>query len=412
MKRLAVLVSLFSSACVGEIWGTGDNPPGQDPPVDPPQPPPTEVRIAVHDPSGPVAGVAVVFMNADDSVVADSVTDAQGVAVATMPTGSVTVIREDASSTEPAGAVYTYVGVKAGDKLELALPALTTTTPTTVTVRVPEGDPDAPLPVTVRTPCGEGTGLPPEVSVTLDGRCGAMTDFYVMEIGDEYPSAFIKRAPIAPTVDLSLETYRPALTTSLSVTNAPIGATAYVEKTLETDLFRPVFSSGMLPVAEGQSVDAIIPDLPGVEEQLIATVSYNGSTQRVGKREPYAAAPGMVDLSTAMIIGPSAPSISADMLTWTETGSGSPDLVVGEARGAQITRRVVGPYAGASLRIPHLPATHDAFNVKADDVASIALAKVSSGYDGIRAQAFNGPLAPLNGSATVSLAESTLDPKP
>ncbi|HTL31781.1 MAG TPA: carboxypeptidase-like regulatory domain-containing protein [Kofleriaceae bacterium] len=415
MKRLAVLVSLLAplSGCVGEIWGTGDNPPTNDPPQDQPPPPPTEVRIAVHDPSGPVAGVAVVFMNPDDSVVADSVTDAQGVAVATMPTGSVTVIREDASSTDPAGAVYTYVGVKAGDKLDLALPALTASSPMTVTVRVPEGDPDAPLPVTVRTPCGEATGAPPEVTVTLDGRCGAMTDFYVMEIGDEYPSAFIKRAPIASTVDLSLEMYRPALTTSLSVANAPIGSTVYIEKTLETDLFRPAFSSGPQTLSpDTLSVDTIIPDLPGVEEQLIATVSYNGSMQRVGKREPYAAAPGMVDLATAMIIGPSAPAISNDMLTWTETGSGAPDLVAGEVKGALITHRVVAPYAGATLRIPHLPASHDAFNVKADDTASIALAKISSGYDGIRAQAFNGPLAPLNGSATVSLAESVLDPKP
>jgi len=411
MKRFAILVSLVASACIGGLDGIGENPPGNDPPDNPPPPPPTEVRIAVHDPSGPVAGLAVVFMNADDSVAADAVTDAQGVAVATMPTGSVSVIRDDASSTEPAGTVYTYVGVKAGDKLDLALPALSTTTPMTVTVRVPEGDPDAPLPVTVRTPCGEGTGAPPEVTVTLDGRCGAMTDFYVMEIGDEYPSAFIKRAPIASAVDLSLETYRPALTTSLSVTNVPIGATAYIEKTLETDLFRPVFSSGIQTVAEGQSVDTIIPDLPGVEEQLIATVSYNGSMQRVGKRQPYAAAPGMVDLSTAMIIGPSAPSISNDMLTWTEAGSGAPDLVVGEAKGTLIVHRVVGPYAGPSLHIPRLPASHDAFNVKADDTASIALAKVSGGYDGIRAQAFNGPLAPLNGSATVSVAESTIDPK-
>jgi hypothetical protein len=410
MKRLAILVSLFASACVG-LEGVGDNPPTDDPPDDPP-PPPTEVRIAVHDQNGPVTGLPVVFMNTDDSLVADVTTDAQGAAVAQLPMGgSVTVIRPDPSTTDVAGAVYTYVGVKAGDTLDLALPPITSTAPTTVTVKLPDVDPDDPIgPVEVRTPCGSGQGIAPEVTLTLDGSCGAMTDFYVSEIGVEYPSAFIKRATIAASVDLSLETYRPALTTSLSVTNAPTGATVYIEKRLETDLFRPVFSSGPLPVALDQSVDTLIPDLPGIEEQLVATVSYNGITQRVGKRQAYAAAPGMVDLATAMIIGPSAPVLTADTLTWTEAGSGAPDLVVGKVSGA-IQRHIVAPYAGASLRIPRLPASHDAFNVQPSDSVSIELAKVSGGYDAARAHVFAGPLAPLGGSATLSLAESTSDPK-
>jgi hypothetical protein len=407
MKRFAILVSLFASACIGEIGGVGENPPN-DPPDEPP-PPPTEVRIAVHDPSGPVAGLAVLFQTNDDTVVSDVVTDAQGVAVATLPTGSVTVIRQE----QQGGSVYTYVGVKAGDQLDLSLAALPATTPTTITVHLPEPDPDTGLvPVEVRTPCGSGQGVPPDVSVTLDGTCGAMTDFYVSEIGGEYPAAFLKRAPIAPTVDLSLETYRPALTTSLSVTNAPIGASVSIEKTLETDLFRPVFSSGPQPVI-GTSVDTIIPDLPGVEEQLIATVSYNGAVQRVGKREPYAASPGMVDLSTAMIIGPSAPvldTLNNDTVTWTETGSGAPDLVVAVVKGTDVRRSIVAPYATASLRIPRLPVVHDTFNVQSTDSVSIALAKVSSGYDGVRAKVFAGPLAPLNGSATISVADTATDP--
>ncbi|HUS33303.1 MAG TPA: hypothetical protein VMZ53_32595 [Kofleriaceae bacterium] len=415
MKRFAVLVSLLASACIGEIGGVGENPPMNDPP-DEPMPAPTEVRIAVHDPSGPVSGVAVVFMNADDSVAADIVTDAQGIAVAQLPMGgSVSVIRElGASPTNAsAGSVYTYVGVKAGDKLDVALPTAPTGTPQTITVTLPEPDPDTgKVPVEVRTPCGSGQGIPPEVTVTLDGSCGATTDFYVYELAGDEPAAFIKRAAVAATVDLSTEMYRPALATQLSVMNAPTGATVYVEKTLETDLFRPVFSTGMLAVAQDQAVEALIPDLPGVEEQLVATVSYNGSAQRVGLRKPYAAAPGIVDLSTAMIIGPSAPTLATDTLTWTEVGTGMPDLVVGELKGASAHRYIVGPYAGASLRIPRLPATHGAFNVSSSDSISVALAKVSGGYDGVRAHVFAGPIAPLNGSATLSVATSATDAKP
>src|SRR5689334_22891633 len=103
MKRFAILVSLFASACIGEIDGVGENP-TNDPPDEPP-PPPTEVRIAVHDPSGPVAGLAVLFQTNDDTVVADVKTDAQGVAVAELPVGgSVTVIRDESSpaTTDPA----------------------------------------------------------------------------------------------------------------------------------------------------------------------------------------------------------------------------------------------------------------------------------------------------------------------
>lgn len=405
MKRLAVFVSLFASACIGEIGGTDT--PNNDPPHDPP-PPPTDVRMTVHDSAGPVAGLAVVFQNPDDSEVATLMTDAQGVATAKLPMGgSVSVIRDD-STTDPAGAVYTYVGVKGGDQLDLALP-LAPTTPITVTVQVPDPDPDARVPVAVRTPCGAGQGTPPEVTLTLDGSCGAMTDFYVTEL-DAEPSAFIKRAAITPTIDLSTEMYRPALATSLSVSNAPIGATISIEKTLETDLFRPVFSTGPLAVISGQSVDSEVPDLPGVEEQLIATVAYQGSTQRVGTRELYAAAPGTVDLSTAMIVGPSAPTLVNDTLAWTESGSGAPDLVVGDRSGAGIHHTIVGPYSGASLRIPRLPALFAAFNGQPDDVVTVALAKATGGYDAVRKSVFAGPLAPLGGSATLSLADPALKP--
>src|SRR5262245_1682948 len=175
MVRLAIVISVFASACLGTIESSGN-----DDRIDPP-PPPTDVRIKVHDSAGPLSGLAVVFLDASDTVVADVVTDAEGAAVTKLGTGSVTVIRPaDPQTPGSAGALYTYVGVKAGDVLDLALPALRPSAPVTVTVTVPLTEDLSAVEIT--TPCGSGAGAPPTIAVTLDG-CAGETDFYVTEVG-------------------------------------------------------------------------------------------------------------------------------------------------------------------------------------------------------------------------------------
>ncbi|HEY5921637.1 MAG TPA: Ig-like domain-containing protein, partial [Kofleriaceae bacterium] len=349
MVRFAILTSLFASACSGEIEGGGSDP--IDDPQDPP--PPTEVRIKVHDTNGPIAGLPVVFLDANDAVAADIVTDAQGIAVAKLANGSVTIIRA-ATMSPTAGALYTYVGVKAGDELELALPtAERTTTPVTVKVTVPLTEDGGA--VEVRTPCGSGVGAPPIVEVTLDG-CGTETDFYVTELGlGEATVSFLKRATIADSIDLSGEMYRAELTTSFSVMNAPADASVSIEKRIETELFRPVFSTGANPVTPGELLELAIPDLPGTEQQVIATVTYQGAAQLVGSREAYAAGPEIVDLAAAMIITPSAPTLAGDAVSWTEQGSGAPDAVLATIQNESVARYVAAPYAGASIKVPRLP---------------------------------------------------------
>lgn len=402
--RLAILISLFACACLGQIDSATSDPPKDDPK----DPPPSEVRVTVHDQSGPLAGLSVVFLDANDAVAADVVTDAQGTAIATLATGSVTVIRAAAMSqpTDPsASSLYTYVGVKAGDRLELALHTIEPSNPVTVNVTVPATD-EVGVPVEVRTPCGSGQGTPPTIAVTLDG-CGGETDFYVTELGVDQPASFLKRAQITDPIDLSGEIYRDALTSTYSVTNLPADSSVSIEKRIETDLFRPVFTTGPIAATPDQPIDVTLPNLPGTEVQTYATVTpLAGTAQVVGSRDPYGSGPAVIDLAGAMIIAPSAPTLAGDTVSWTEQGSGAPDTVLVTIRNPGAERYVVGPYAGASIKVPHLPSAHDAFNVKAGDTATIALAKVSGGFDAVRAHVFAGPLAPMGGQATIAVDAS------
>lgn len=99
-------------------------------------------------------------------------------------------------------------------------------------------------------------------------------------------------------------------------------------------------------------------------------------------------------------------------MSWTEQGSGPPDTVLATIRNTGVERYVAGPYAAASIKVPHLPAAHDAFNVKADDKATIALARVTGGFDAVRARVFAGPLAPMSGKVTIAVDASAGEPRP
>jgi hypothetical protein len=147
-----------------------------------------------------------------------------------------------------------------------------------------------------------------------------------------------------------------------------------------------------------------LPDLPGTEQQLFATVSYKGASQIIGSRDAYPGGTASVDLAAAMIITPSNPKLAGDTLSWTEEGSGMPDIVIPTLSNANVQRYIAAPYASGSLKIPRLPAAHDAFNVTANDIATVALARVGGGFDGVRARVFSGPLAPMGGGATVAVA--------
>jgi hypothetical protein len=422
MNRFAIAVSLLCGACLPAIEGSGQpDDPGDQPQGEPTPPPVTTVEITVHGQAGPLVGVPVVFLKTDDSVVADVVTDSLGKATATMPDGgSVTVVRPGTPATggglpmDPnnGGAtpaqVYTYVGVKPGDKLDLVTSDVSPGAPVTARVMVPATELGGPF--AVITPCGSAQGAAPYIDVTLTG-CGPQTDFYVVDLVEQL--SFLKRSAIGATVDLSMETLQDSLSTTLSATNAPSGASVAIETRLETDLFRPVYSSGMVaqgaPDQAGADTSTTTVDLPklaSAEQHVSARIGTADGTQLVTMRAGYGQADLVIDVAPHLIKSPSAATLTTDTVTWTELGTGSPDLVFATLRDATRVRTIVAPYGGASLHVPHLPTAHDAFNAQATDTPSVSLARVASGYDGVRARVFAGPLAPLGGYATISSAVS------
>src|SRR5262245_7945777 len=162
--RHALLLGILATACTGSVDG------GQ--PADD-QPPPDTVEVVVRDGDSPQAGVTALFQNAAETQVAEVVTSGAGVASSGQPAGgSVTVIRTYPAPTTPdqqqrAPEVYSYVGVRAGERIFLGAPTTTYGPAQAINVLVPEGV--GALKVTTR--CGTGQGEPPTIAMTVR-NCG------------------------------------------------------------------------------------------------------------------------------------------------------------------------------------------------------------------------------------------------
>ena len=409
MQRFAVLPLLFASACIGAV-------PAAEPPSDPPNPPPepvTEVRITVHDGSSAQAGVKVVFQDPSDTVIADTVTDASGVATAKLPEGgTVNVIREYGPNAKgepgPIDHVYTYVGVKPGDVIELR-GELRDDTPyyANVTVGLSNGGF-----VAVLSPCGAGYGYAPTIQVELRG-CGGETDLFVVNYSGETdaegvnsgPLYFATHANVAAEIDLTSETFRGTLTTQMSATNVPSMAVA-LQKRLVAGRFT-MFDTGLV----GTDATTDVPEPPTVDQVVTAHVDDGaGNRMFVLSRRAFTSAPITIDVAANVIQTSHAPSLEGPLLSWTEQGTGSPDLSIATitvgAVDRQFSRSIVAPYTGTSLRVPAMPAAHD-YNVRPTDTPRLAhaLVRVTGGYDGVRAHVFDiahSAIAPIGGTATVT----------
>ncbi|MBL0218751.1 MAG: hypothetical protein IPQ07_33355 [Myxococcales bacterium] len=353
MRHILVGLLLAASACTGSIDGgtSGDDMP----------PPSNDVQITVRDGYTPQAGVRVIFQDASDAVLADTLTDAMGFAKFEMASGNVTVIRTYPPATPPAERklpeVYTYVGVKANDKLELGNTLALGAAPGAIVVKVPEA---AQGTVKVSTPCGSGQGTAPNVAITVT-NCPAMVDFYVT---DQDQSSFYKKAPYAENVDLGLEPLSGSLAATISSRNVPANTSVTVEQRIVAGAFQ-LFSSG------GKRVDTNpatvnVPNLQGVDQLVISTLDTNGrGKQMIADRSAYAASPVIVDATVGLIpyvMGN--PTYAPTGVTWVEEGAGTADAVIvmmNVTRGGppsldnEYVRTIIAPHTGLTLRIPRCP---------------------------------------------------------
>ena len=399
--KTAIFLSLLTTACVGTITDVG---PSQEPE---PEPSGSIVTMKVRDGAVPQVDVKVLFQAPDDSLIAEVVTDEAGNATADMPKGGlVTVIRTyapDAAGVDPLDHLYTYVGVKAGDKLEL-VGALRSELVRIIKVKV---NLDPGTPVTVSAPCGAGSGTAPVIELQLKG-CAAEAPFLVVDNTDPAdPLYFTAVAPITPNIDFTAEDFRGRLTTDLRAANPMAQAQVAMQKRLLQGTFT-VFDTGKLPAPAA----AAIPDLPKTQQIVSAWVTTaDGRKFVTASRDAFAPVPAFVDIATNQIPTTSAPTYLNNVVSWTEAGNGTVDLSIASITagsvGREFVRSVAAPYVSTAMRVPPLPAAYDHYNIQPTDTPLIQhnLARVTGGYDGARARVFNyalADLAPAGGTATAS----------
>jgi hypothetical protein len=398
--KTAIFLSLLTTACVGTITDVGPTP-------EPEAPSGAVVTMKVRDGAVPQAGVKVLFQNPDDSFIAEVPTDAEGNAIAEMPSGGqVTVIRTytpDSTGMDPLDHLYTYVGVKPGDKLEL-VGALRSELVRVIKVKV---NLDPGTPVTVSAPCGSGSGAAPIIEVQLKG-CAAEAPFLVVDNTDANdPLYFSATARIEPNIDFTGEDFYGRLTTDLRVQNPMTAATVAMQKRLFQGAFT-VFDTGKLPAP----ASAAIPELAKTQQVVSAWVTTaDGRKFVTASRKPFEAVPAIMDMATNEIPTTSTPAYANGVVSWTEAGHGTVDLTIASitagAPGREFVRSIAAPYSNTAMRVPPLPAAYAHYAIQPTDKITIQhnLARVTGGYDGVRSRVFNfalADLAPVGGVATAS----------
>jgi len=184
------------------------------------------VTVSVTADGAAVPNVAVVFLNADSSVVLSTTTDTNGAASAVMAAGgSVTVVDAIPGSTRHT--LETRLAVQPGDHLEFFSGA---TTPSSISVNVTAPVDSSMTQYAAYSPCNMnggalavGSAQSVQGAIALYG-CGATTDVLVLASngsGSEF--AYAPAVPISDqgTVDLTAATYAPTLRRTYTYSNVP-----------------------------------------------------------------------------------------------------------------------------------------------------------------------------------------------
>src|SRR6202042_90094 len=130
------------------------------------------------------------------------------------------------------------------------------------------------------------------VTMTVAG-CPSSVMFY---IADDDGDAGIVTAPYSANIDLSTAGLNGTLGTTFSATDLTPDISAVDVATYAMDGTYELYSSGNQAVdPTEQTVD--LPNLSGVDEVVVATITSSSGTQMVSSRKPYAATPHSIDAS-------------------------------------------------------------------------------------------------------------------
>ncbi len=296
---------------------------------------------------------AVVFLAADDSVVATMAPDADGLAQASMEAGgSVSVYIPDSALPS---SVYTYAGVELGDAYAITLPDPDPVL-SQLTIDVPE------YPGTtkyiVRAPCAYGESATTTVAVSGAG-CASATDFYVEAQTPTATVSFLSRdVALASAISLAGASYVVPSPITLSAINVPDATDPFLSaQVLDGDW---VIAQGTIG---GSSYTFDLPVIPGAELALQFQIDDSPHGQMFARRVPFASGTG--DFAANLMPWIDAVTTSGDDVSWTEHGGGpiAIDGVVITTGSPTCNHFTSARDIGAAVRVPHLPAPYDACNL-------------------------------------------------
>jgi hypothetical protein len=406
MRKAVLVVALFAACGDDGVRHTPDatvhdGPVIDDAPIDSAGMP---VAITTMVGGQAAGGIHVYFQNADSSVVLATVTDASGNASAVMqPGGYVTAIT---SYSPPAVGLTgellsTFVGVKPGDHLVLAMPG--SDIPINFTVTVPTDQNANVAFYDVDTPCGSTQITSPGSAATPSGTiyltdCGATTDFLVVALdssGNALDYIFTQNVAVADQqpLDLTANTYTAATTRTNNYENAGNLSLSFQDTLL--DVSAPMYSYGGFIGAAAVSRSYAMPAFTGANDLMVTQYTASQDYVYFVDWGPYTAtfttdvAPRMLpDFTSNPSFDP-----ATHTLSFTEGTTGAtPDFVYGSIGAFRSTDshswtwRIVAPHA-TSLVYPTLPTDVYDYNITANDDPrnpDAMIGKVPGGYDAVR----------------------------
>lgn len=350
---------------------------------------PGVVSITALSTSGPRSGVPVLFQNANSSLVAQVVTDADGKASATMVAGGFVTTISPVASFE--GSLHTFVGVKPGDELRDFIDDRGSMS-VTVTVPFPAGAVGLSLWTTCHdrsnsSSIGLDPGTPTLTATVTVPRCAGMADVLVEAVANGEVTQTLYKANVAlasgATIDLTTESFVALQDVDLSYSNVPGNGMVDLD-------VKAVTPNGFLGGLNGITRPSI-PKVPAIPSSTLLVDAHSGRhrVMQWGVTSPYALDFGSLVLPS--FASPPTINTSGTTLSWALTTTGqAPDFIVTNStfeRGIVWFWRIVSPYSPTNqLTLPVLPAPYDRFNPVGTSSSAITrstgvLYKFPGGFD-------------------------------
>lgn len=436
-----VLIALALGACGDNVPRAASDaavPPNPDAALQP-------VAIAVAQGGVPVAGVRVYFQNADSSLVSSTSTDVNGEASAVMAAGGfVTAIDPFTwainAVLNPTDELYTYAGVKPGDRLQLSAPGGAIA----ITVILPPdtGHSETLDHYRVSTSCGQAS-IPVAASLTgsveLFG-CSSADILVVSEDRFYEPLGYFYAPGMAvadqATIDFTTPTPRsysgPATRTYVYDNTTPGNYVSIND--LSVSSRGPLYLANLVADETSSTLTASLAlPIPVDTSEVVLTGLVPGAFGTVFLLDWGAySKPFEIDLGTrTMASFTDKPTINTSGMTMPDSGNMLADMVLAKVYGTRPATpplerswlwSVAAPYA-STVTLPVVPTDVYDFNIEPGDATTVRswmAMRVAGGYDSVRAPSLTLPVQNVfpgqnaivgpSGSATFELWEPVPTP--